>query len=60
MAHVIGLELAPGLVETLQEVIAAKGAVPADTEARAVHATDWAQAPIQVDTGPRVERTRSK
>lgn len=58
-AHVIGLDVAPILAETLLEVIAARDAAPAITEAPVAHATIWGQAPIRVDTGPHVEHSRT-
>jgi hypothetical protein len=57
-AHVIGLDAVPILAVTLQEVIAARAAAPAIIEAQAAHAITWGQAPIRVDTGPRVEHGR--
>ena len=38
-AQVIGLDAAPILADTLQEVIAARAAAPANTEAQAAHVT---------------------
>lgn len=59
-AHVIGSDAVLIPVGISREVIAARAAVPAVTEGRAVRATGWEEGRIRMDTGPRVESGSNK